>query len=138
MSTSISRENMSEVPTVGQDSRDASIEFHKHCQATICSAFGTAPTSASNPNSGNGRSWHILDDLDLSALPSGWKSQFISNRGNMTQDLASILTIMNDVAQARQQAISMTIMSGNREIPITFSNGGTLELGRRIQLSIDG
>jgi hypothetical protein len=43
MSITFSNEYKSKDPIVEYDSRDANdIPFHRHCQATICSAYGTA------------------------------------------------------------------------------------------------
>lgn len=69
-----------------------SIEFHRHCQATVLSANGTG--------SQNGESWYIINELSgkLSNLPNGWIDYFKQNKQCITEDFASILNIINNVS----------------------------------------
>ena len=66
-----------------------SVDFHRHCQATVLSANGTSAQ--------NGLSWTYISRLkdSLDNLPENWIEKFKGNIENITQDLASILKIMN-------------------------------------------
>ena len=66
-----------------------SVDFHRHCQATVLSANGTSAQ--------NGLSWTYISRLkdSLDNLPENWIEEFKGNIENITQDLASILKIMN-------------------------------------------
>ena len=70
-----------------------SVDFHRHCQATILSANGT--------DEQNGLSWKYIDRLkdSLDNLPENWIQEFKGNIENITQDLASILKIMNSTVE---------------------------------------
>ena len=82
-------------------SSEETIPFHRHCQKTICSAYG--------PN-GNGLTWNILyrggeNDLaniqsyvSQSSSGSEWYNYFTGNEDNITQDLRSILELINIIA----------------------------------------
>lgn len=69
-----------------------SVDYHRHCQATILSANGTEAQ--------NGLSWGVLSSLasGLTNLPANWLNEFKDNRDNITQDFASILKILNSTA----------------------------------------
>ena len=69
---------------VGGESNE--IENHRHCQATVLSAYG--PT-------GDGKTKDEIDDLVLGNLRQDWKDNFLNNRNNITEDLAGILKVMN-------------------------------------------
>ena len=69
------------------------IENHRHCQATVLGATGI-PTGA-------GLTWNEINGLDLQHIASvnhNWKSNFTSN-SNITQDLAGILKLIDNVAE---------------------------------------
>ena len=66
--------------------------FHRHCQKTICSAHGNA--------NGEGATWNLIDELTLPKLTnlcSNWKTYFTRNNDNITQDLKSILELIDNV-----------------------------------------
>lgn len=69
---------------VGEESNE--IENHRHCQATVLSAYG--PT-------GDGKTKDEIDDLVLGNLRQDWKDNFSENRNNITEDLAGILKVIN-------------------------------------------
>ena len=72
-------------------SRDVGVPFHRHCQKTVCSAY----------QGGNGLTWPTIDILtldNLSFITEGWKSYFTGDSDNMTDDLASILKLIDKVA----------------------------------------
>ena len=66
------------------------IDPHRHCQATVLSAYGP---------DGGGMSWNeitkVMEDGYANNLPENWMSFFTSNRDNITQDLAGILKLIN-------------------------------------------
>ena len=66
------------------------IEEHRHCQATVLGAQGVAQ---------QGATWGSIDGLkgSLTSLPSGWIDKFQDSE-NVTEDLAAILTVMNQSA----------------------------------------
>ena len=66
-----------------------SVDFHRHCQATVLSANGT--------DEQNGLSWTYINKLkdSLGNLPENWIEEFKVNKENITQDLASILKLLN-------------------------------------------
>ena len=70
-----------------------SVDFHRHCQATVLSANGTSAQ--------NGLSWTYISRLkdSLDNLPENWIEEFKGNIENITQDLASILKIMNSTVE---------------------------------------
>ena len=65
--------------------------FHRHCQATVLSAYGIG---------GQGATWDIINELPLpnlqSILPT-WKKYFTDNYNNITEDLAAILELIDYV-----------------------------------------
>lgn len=67
-----------------------SVDYHRHCQATVLPANGTG--------SGNGLSWNELyaKKDSFPRLSANWISEFGSNTNNITQDLASVLKIINN------------------------------------------
>lgn len=67
-----------------------SIDYHRHCQATVLSANGTG--------NGNGATWSIIKNLDLPNLDENWLDYFSGNKKNITQDLAGILHLIDDVS----------------------------------------
>ena len=53
--------------------------FHRHCQKTVCSAYGNA--------NGEGATWYWINDLTLPKLTnicSSWKDLFKRNDDNIT------------------------------------------------------
>ena len=70
-----------------------SVDFHRHCQATVLSANGTSAQ--------NGLSWTYISRLkdSLDNLPENWIEEFKGNIENITQDLSSILKIMNSTVE---------------------------------------
>lgn len=69
------------------DTEEDNIQFHKHCQKTVLSAFGP---------DGTGATWDKIYALNLPNLVGNWRAEFERNTENITQDLASILKIVND------------------------------------------
>ena len=67
------------------------IAFHRHCQKTVCSAYGY---------NGAGKTWDVIysQRSNLTNLPTNWIRYFTRNDENITQDLESILELINDVA----------------------------------------
>ena len=68
--------------------------FHRHCQQTVCSAYGP---------DGRGLTWNILVGNPLPNIakvisPVDWKTYFTKNTDNITQDLRSILELIDAVA----------------------------------------
>lgn len=66
-----------------------SVENHRHCQATVLGATGTS--------NGNGTTWSTINGLNLpyiDKVKTNWKNLFLSN-GNITDDLADILSLIN-------------------------------------------
>ena len=64
-----------------------SVENHRHCQATVLSANGTGNQ--------NGATWNLIGNLTLPKLRSDWKNFFTRNKLNITQDLKSILELLD-------------------------------------------
>lgn len=84
----------------GTQSRDSgssgTVAYHRHCQATILPAYGT--------ENGNGLSWGIIQGLkdeltNLDKVAPGWLDKFRGNTQNITQDLAGLLQVTNQVAE---------------------------------------
>lgn len=120
-------------------------DFHRHCQKTVCSAYGY---------NGQGKTWETLykgsDDLPHLnlGLQEGerWYNKFQANDENITQDLRSILELIN--ATAGSIATSWTLIfndnNGNqittKDITPWASTTKQFEIGgfgRDIQLTID-
>lgn len=90
---------------------------HRHCQATILSAYG--PT-------GDGKSKDYIDHLDLPYLyDSNWKSHFSGNTQNITQDFKAVLELLNNTSGNLNQRIQEQgkRIDGvkNRNITLTLS-----------------
>ena len=129
---------------------DPPIPFHKHCQKTVCSAYGGY--------NGRGATWDTLyhggeDDLKniQSYVPSDrkWYNYFMANKDNITQDLRSILELINLIAGKVATQTQWTLVFKDRENKeigrkiITPWSGGsqvfTFEnIGRFLTLDIDG
>lgn len=72
-----------------------SIDYHKHCQKTVLSAFG--------PN-GQGATKDVIEALaspltGLKNLPSGWLELYRENTKNVTEDFAATLKIIDKYLQ---------------------------------------
>jgi len=120
-------------------SNSTTIPFHKHCQQTVCSAYGYG---------GQGATWEVISTLNLSHLDSDWKDLFTRNENNITEDLASILTLIDNVAD---QVSSMGAIKGftisfqdangvdiaNQEFSASSRNY-SVQLGRQVDLTING
>ena len=65
------------------------IPFHKHCQKTILAASGIP--------SGNGATWSTISDLSekLNYFPENWLEKYFMSNHNITEDLASVLELIN-------------------------------------------
>lgn len=111
MATTISKRNDNPVERDGDapSQQEEGVVFHKHCQATVCSAFGTQEVAEGE---GNGKTWHIIQDLTLQNLPDA-KVRFQANTGNITQDLATILQLIDDVAGASNVSFNMKFVDSN-------------------------
>jgi hypothetical protein len=102
-----------------QQSRDP-VSFHKHCQKTVCSAFGY---------NGQGATWNILSDntdagnMNLTHIQSLLNSNetvrgfFSNNENNITEDLRSILELMDLLASKSINPIpkTLTFIEGNNQ-----------------------
>ena len=76
---------------VGESSVSVDIPFHKHCQKTILAASGIP--------SGNGATWSTISDLSEKFIyfPENWLEKYFMFNQNITEDLASILELINGV-----------------------------------------
>ena len=85
------------------------IPFHKHCQKTVCSAYGYQ---------GQGKTWNVLYDQrnNLVNLGSDWIS-FFNGHGedneNITYDLLAILKLINRLATTVGKKWTLTFKAGN-------------------------
>ena len=91
--------------------------FHKHCQKTVCSAWGY---------DGTGRTWNVLTRAGLSNLDNilggttdKWQERFKSNSNNITEDLRSILELIDKTAE---KVIGHFTLSFNDGAGITIPN----------------
>ena len=80
--------------------------FHRHCQKTVCSAFGY---------DGNGATWSLIGDNsftlpNLSKICSNWKHYFTCNRDNITEDLKTILELIDKVATGIGSEITLKFL----------------------------
>ena len=90
-----------------------SVENHRHCQATVLGATG-------DPH-GRGMTWNEISNLNvpnISDLTPHWLTFFNSN-DNMTQDLAGILKLIDNLAEK-------VFELANREVPDTSPLPGDL------------
>ena len=116
-------------------SNDLTIPFHKHCQQTVCSAYGWG---------GQGATWEIISNLQLGHLPEEWKDFFMENENNITQDLASILKLIDTIAgrigetiDSIKFTISFKDTKGNL-IGEAGTDNQEITIGRDIDLTIGG
>ena len=67
------------------------IPVHRHCQKTVLSASGIP--------SGNGATWYNISDLSekLNYFPENWLEKYFMSNHNITEDLASVLELINGV-----------------------------------------
>lgn len=90
-----SMEQVKDAPVVERATNEASDSeippFHRHCQKTVCSAYSY---------NGTGKTWDVIysQRSNLTNLPTNWIRYFTRNDENITQDLESILELINDVA----------------------------------------
>lgn len=114
------------------------IPFHKHCQATVLSAYGP---------DGNGKSWDVLynERNNLPNLPDNWISYFTGNRDNITQDLRSILQLINQAfGQDSVKRLTLKFLNPDNTISfqqtkeLLFDTIFELKVGRKIELNING
>lgn len=89
-----SMEQVKDAPVVERATNgeaDPEIPFHRHCQKTVCSAYGY---------NGAGKTWDVIysQRSNLTNLPTNWIRYFTRNDENITQDLESILELINEVA----------------------------------------
>lgn len=63
-----------------------SVDYHRHCQATVLAATGTAQ--------GNGATWGTLYNLNTPNIGEDWKSSFLVNK-DITDDLAQIILLID-------------------------------------------
>lgn len=71
-----------------------SVDYHRHCQATVLGATG-------DPH-GNGSTWGTIRDLSLPKIAArvpGWLNKFTTN-DNITEDLKAILELIDAMAIA--------------------------------------
>lgn len=109
------------------------IDFHKHCQRTVCSAFGY---------NGAGATWDEINNLqssDVPYFPSDWKDYFTRNTQNITQDLAAILKLINKTAAKIGGAATVnfqdnTTSSMTRTFSLTPSQQTNIKMGRTVTL----
>lgn len=142
------------------ESRDP-VTFHRHCQKTVLSAYGIQPqdSPSTDPDEGEGLTWSTIRELQLSNLPNfndnlrqGWIYYFTNNHNNITQDLASILQIIDKVAEQMQRPFYLqfkdfkgnTIGQTTKIDPWTDSNSGSCPtyefggFGKTITLNLNG
>ena len=67
------------------------IPVHRHCQKTVLAASGIP--------SGNGATWSTISELSekLSYFPEKWLEKYFMSNQNITEDLASVLELINGV-----------------------------------------
>ena len=120
---------------MSDENNNEDLLFHRHCQATVLSAYG--PT-------GHGATWNVIDELTLTNLDSNWKNYFTSNTKNITQDLASILRLINNVAgktATPTYTLEFKNNNGSRITSGSLSPNGTATFdgfGRDITLKVNG
>lgn len=111
-----------------------SVDFHRHCQATVLSANGT--------DEENGLSWTYINKLkdSLSNLPENWINLFKQNTICITQDFASILKILNQSISDINSQITTINNSSVKKININNTDkkpdsNGKVSLGSYLSLS---
>lgn len=122
-------------PRPGEATSSEQVAFHRHCQATILSAYGPG---------GNGATWSILSELDLPHINSNWKDMFTGNQTNITEDLKSILLLIDQVAE--DFASNFTIgfkcegeSAAYEKFNFNQANANhTFTVGRNITLNVNG
>ena len=78
--------------------------FHRHCQKTVCSAYGdngngaTWLTLSPNPETNWGDDLTNLQQVTANGSYVHWQQYFTRNTNNITQDLRSILELIDAVA----------------------------------------
>lgn len=108
---------------ITQSTSNSIIPFHKHCQQTVCSAYGFE---------GNGATWKTI--RDSIGIPSAWKEAFKENHNNITQDIRTILEIVNTVhAELSNRMTLQENIFGERN-----DSDQTIGFNRRVNLSVGG
>ena len=120
---------------MSDENNNEDLLFHRHCQATVLSAYG--PT-------GHGATWSTINNLSLTNLDGNWKTDFTRNTDNITEDLASILKLINNVAGKTATPTYTLEFKNNKNSLITsgsLSPNGTATFGgfgRDITLKVNG
>ena len=121
------------------ESVSVDIPFHKHCQKTILAASGIP--------SGNGATWSKISDLSekLNYFPENWLEKYFMSNHNITEDLASILELINGVygkiseISPIKQVIFHDVDDNIIGTYLPDQNGQiSPKLGKKINLSIEG
>ena len=100
-------------PTSEESQRAANVvAFHKHCQRTVLSAYGPE---------GEGATWNVINGVTGEHLPTNWKEGF-RNTENITQDLASILRLMDNVAESMY----------NQQFKLTFTDAAGQTIAEKL------
>jgi hypothetical protein len=105
----------------------------------VCSAYGYA---------GQGATWDLIDQSTFDYLPAGWKDRFRNNAKNITQDLKTILGLIDDVARSindsgaiKSFTIRFKDIHGNELVKKDVNSSFTdyeVAIGRDISFSING
>lgn len=123
----------------GESSVSVDIPFHKHCQKTVLSVSGIP--------SGNGATWSTISDLSekLNYFPENWLEKYFMSNHNITEDLASVLELINgvygkisEISPIKQ--VSFYDVDNNIIGTYVPDKNGQIspKLGRKINLSIEG
>ena len=115
------------------------IPVHRHCQKTVLSASGIP--------SGNGATWYNISDLSekLNYLPEKWLEKYFLFNQNITEDLASVLELINGVYGKISEIspikhVSFYDVDNNIIGTYVPDKNGQIspKLGRKIRLMIEG
>ena len=141
------------------ESRQAEvIPFHRHCQKTVCSAWqgGRGLTRTTLMPRNNDDTAFASGDLSniqsfIFGTPDTWQGYFTRNSNNITEDLRSILELINiiagKVATKTNWNIAIKDCGGKKivepDVTINPWSGGSQtytfpEIGRFLTLKIDG
>lgn len=125
MTEATSCENMASTRDVVARDGVPGVPFHRHCQKTVCSAHGYMEAI--------GKTWDLIDILSLPNIQKvlgsvSWKGYFTKNNDNITQDLASILELIDKVAGKSFQFNVKFIDANNHEIRAASSGTAIQEV----------
>lgn len=123
------------------ESSSVSVEIpvHRHCQKTVLAASGIP--------SGNGATWSTISDLSekFRYFPEKWLEKYFLSNQNITEDLASVLELINGVygkiseISPIKQVIFHDVDDNIIGTYLPDQNGQiSPKLGRKINLSIEG